>query len=308
MLDKSTGNSDKNLGKIIRNAVNNQQVEFAFGSEIKEGKELGIDSNIDIGLANQTISGDLYPDCSRDSLHCIKYWNPKDDDLVSFPYLLAVMQERSRTQSPTRWSKDIIKNSQITSAVNPVPWLTSLKIDYSRLPDTIYERISAEKLLRNSTSFDRSNKVVLIAAGGYAEAGDNYHIPFAVWLHSIALRTEERPEYFANNRLFTNGEIQAYVADQILTKSLIVRIEDFVVIIVIIIFSIVGWVEIKFYNQKNLHQDFILLISFITYIPFCLIVYLLVSISIPFMLPMSTIFLAYILPIFWNKKCLNSEN
>jgi CHASE2 domain len=308
ILDQSTGNPDKNLGKIIRDAVNNQQVKFAFGSEIKEDKELGIDSNIDIGLMNQTISGNLHPECYGNSAHCIEYWNPKADDPVSFSYLLAMMQERSHTQSPTRWDKDTIKNSQITSVVNPVPWLTSLKIDYSRLPDTIYERISAEKLLQNSISFDRSNKVVLIAAGGYAEAGDNYPIPLAVRLHSVASRTKNRPEYFINNRLFTNGEIHAYIANQILKKSLIVRIEDFVIMIVIIIFSIVGWAKFKFYNQKNSHQDLILSISFIAYIPFCLIFYLASNIAIPFTLPMATIFLTYILPIYWNRRCLNSEN
>jgi CHASE2 domain len=321
ILDKSTGNSDKNLGKIIRDAINNNKVQFLFGSaiEVKDGndQEIGIGSNIDIGSVYQSVSGFKDLKCSGDySAHCIGKWDRRTDKVVSFSYLLAMMQERSQKQSTEKWDKDSIKNSQISSLVNPLPWLTSLKIDYSQLPDTIYERITAQELLHNSTSLDLSNKIVLVADGVYKKTNVDSHnndkdysrLPLAVWLHSSALKTDVRSEYFTNNRPFTESEIQAYIANQMLTKSLIIRVADTIAIVISLIVLTSVRAATRFHSQKNVFKIYSLTISLFAYIPVCLLFYLILNIAIPFILPISTILLAYTLPVYWNKKCLNSEN
>ncbi|MDF0552534.1 CHASE2 domain-containing protein [Kamptonema sp. UHCC 0994] len=107
-------------------------------------------------------------------------------------------------------------------------WLQPI-IDFSIPPEYIYQHIPAWKLLESKVNFPNlqhlKQQVVLIAPGGYSEAGvirdgeDNFKIPAAVSYWFNQRRHNQR-------RYFTGGEAHAYMIHHFLNKRLVVPIPD----------------------------------------------------------------------------------
>jgi CHASE2 domain-containing sensor protein len=106
-------------------------------------------------------------------------------------------------------------------------WLHPV-IDYSIPPEQVYQTIPAWKLLSETPdSLDTnllSQAIIIIAAGGYSEAGitageDNFKLPAAIqyW------RTQHSPNY---NQIFTGGEAHAYMIHHFLTRRFVIPIPD----------------------------------------------------------------------------------
>jgi CHASE2 domain len=102
-------------------------------------------------------------------------------------------------------------------------------IDFSIPPDRIYERIPAWKLLSEDASLPQlqqlDRRVVIIAPGGYAEAGisdgsDNFPAPPAIhyW------RDPRTPPDLREK--FTGAEVHAYMAHHFLTDRLVIPVPD----------------------------------------------------------------------------------
>jgi hypothetical protein len=106
-------------------------------------------------------------------------------------------------------------------------WLHPI-IDFSIPPNQIYESVSAWKLLeQDSKSLPLANlqkQVVIIAAGGYDEAGmsmdkeDNFDVPPALdfW----------RLQQGSNSKIIPGGEVHAYMVHHFLTQRLVIPIPD----------------------------------------------------------------------------------
>ncbi|NJN10680.1 MAG: CHASE2 domain-containing protein [Richelia sp. RM1_1_1] len=123
---------------------------------------------------------------------------------------------RSRLQPITDYSTIIVQM-----------WLHPI-IDFSIPPNQIYESVPAWKLLeQDSKSLPLANlqkQVVIIAAGGYDEAGmsmdkeDNFDVPPALdfW----------RLQQGSNSTIIPGGEVHAYMVHHFLTQRLVITIPD----------------------------------------------------------------------------------
>ncbi|MEW6495080.1 MAG: hypothetical protein AB1589_21565 [Cyanobacteriota bacterium] len=108
-------------------------------------------------------------------------------------------------------------------------WLHPI-IDYSIPPNQVYQRLPAWQLLEKSADSlkldPNQQPVVMIAAGGYGEAGaskpgeDNFPVPSAVrfW------RSQENPP--DERRMLPGGEAHAYMIHHLLNQRLVVPIPD----------------------------------------------------------------------------------
>jgi hypothetical protein len=108
-------------------------------------------------------------------------------------------------------------------------WLHPI-IDYSIPPEQVYQRLPAWKLLESPVDSLKLNNqqqpIVLIAAGGYDEAGvaadghDNFPLPLAVgyW------RSHQNPP--DPRQILPGGEAQAYMIHHLLNQRLVVPIPD----------------------------------------------------------------------------------
>jgi CHASE2 domain-containing sensor protein len=313
ILDKpSQDKSDKFLNMAIQEAIDEYQVRFLFASEEKDESQVSIISNPTIDSQQSIVIGDislsfyieLFKSIQPYLIQYIQPWKPEENEQILFSYSLAMMQEQPQNRTMDNWMKNTIQNSKIIPVINPIPLLTSLTIDYSRSPDSIYNRISAKQFLKTpkSPALDNpTDKVVLIAPGGYPEAttnlsqlGDNYEIPLAISLRSLV----EQKKYIDKGRPFTGGEIHAYIASQLLTKdefitkSVLIRVSDLLMVLIAMVMS---HYVVKYYTRKNIVV--ILVYGSVIYIIFCLTVYSIANIMIPFVFPCATTALAYILPI-----------
>jgi CHASE2 domain-containing sensor protein len=157
-------------------------------------------------------------------------------------------------------------------------------IDYSQSPDSVYTRISARHLFDDTELEDLKNKIVLIAPGGYKEAGveededggDNYPLPLPIQL-------TKTKKYFSNNRPFTGGEIHAYIANHLITDSFVMRISDLLVIVIAVFAS--RYIYRLPMRRQSYHKA-ILIVTPIIYTGSCIVIYSIANLAIPFILPL----------------------
>ncbi|MBE9139137.1 CHASE2 domain-containing protein [Nodosilinea sp. LEGE 07088] len=106
-------------------------------------------------------------------------------------------------------------------------WWLQPVIDFSIPPAQVYQTLPAWQLLEDSTpELNLENHVVILAAGGYGEAGvlpgqDNWPLPAAVrhwrfWQDNPAVSLQT----------ITGGELHAYMVHHLLTRHLVVPIPD----------------------------------------------------------------------------------
>ncbi len=106
-------------------------------------------------------------------------------------------------------------------------------IDFSIPPDVVYDRLSAGQLLAEYEELTNGNferQIIIIAPGGYPEAGvnpdeDNFSVPIPVayWRERLSLD-------FGNSNIFTGSEANAYIIHHLLTQRLVVPIPAFLAI------------------------------------------------------------------------------
>jgi CHASE2 domain-containing sensor protein len=183
-------------------------------------------------------------------------------------------------------------------------WLKPI-VDFSLPPEQAYDRIAAWEVLENAAQMLPPEKlqpqVVLIAAGGYDQAGmnqyssDNFDIPKAIAYWRSLNQTSPSPN------VFTGGEIHAYTLHHLLTRRLVVPIPDLWMIGVMVILgkgTQIMLLERRFSKRQQL-------IAFVgatmLYALIGLQAYLSAAILIPLVLP-SAIFWLYLLPSFNSRK------
>ncbi|HLO49038.1 MAG TPA: CHASE2 domain-containing protein [Kamptonema sp.] len=173
-------------------------------------------------------------------------------------------------------------------------WLQPI-IDFSIPPEHIYQHISAWQLLNSKVNSPQlqhlQQQVVLIAPGGYSEAGvirdgeDNFKIPPAVSYWFNQRRHNPR-------RYFTGGEAHAYMIHHFLNKRLVVPIPDLWTIGLAVLLGKVTAIALVS-RQRTVG---LLLIGIVVYGLISLQLYITAAVLLPWVLPAGTLAI-YLLPI-----------
>ena len=173
------------------------------------------------------------PSASSASLASSQYWpqpqltNQEDLRIQLFTFL----EEREIDNSSLGRLKQA-KISGIARLSRPFYQLWGRPInDFSLPPDTIYQPLPAWKLLAQSpqtlaeAGYRFHQQVILIASGGYVEAGigqeqDYFPVPLAVayWRERLGIRLDQS--------VLTGGEAHAYTIHHWLTGRLVIPIPD----------------------------------------------------------------------------------
>lgn len=181
-------------------------------------------------------------------------------------------------------------------------------IDFSVPPNRAYDTIPAWKLLESDASTPQlqaiDRQVVVLAAGGFAEAGlfsdgqDNHRLPPAIayWHDRTSNPTE----------IFTGGEAHAYMIHHLLRDRLVVPVPDLWAVAAAILLG-KGMVVVWRQKHQQLSQrgtsivQGSVAIAPIVYGAASLQIFVSAAILLPWVLP-STAFWIYTLPILLRKK------
>ena len=254
VFDQQQPAKDPILARAVRNAIKENDTWFIFAGIIKAGREIGVSAETGIADPNWSLQGytNALPQYVKlpESTNCV--------DRCPFTYLLAIAsqlhrkpldsglpqpklnsQEDFRTQVINYLNQTETDNNTLiflrqaqshafanfAQSLNRV-WLRPI-IDFSIPSDIVYDRLSAGQLLTDSqklTNDTFDQQIIIIASGGYPEAGvnpgeDNFPVPLAVayWRERFGL-----PSGSFHN--FTGSEANAYMIHHLLTQRLVVPI------------------------------------------------------------------------------------
>jgi CHASE2 domain len=234
LLDRPTA-EDKTLAQSVQTATQAGQW-LVFAAHEKHGREVGIVPAI--ASPNWSLQGhiNLYP-------HHLELLSPNQNcyELCPFAYLLALTARIQSTQpllpdlkNPINARDSLLRHASQTThpspptsqlfdqrlpAITPIAemfgqlWLRPI-LDYSIPPDRVYQRTNAQTLLDGKLTQATPTPIVLIAPGGYEQAGvsqlgeDNFPMP-------LALRYWQPQQ---SRGVFTGAEAHAYMIQQLLTQ------------------------------------------------------------------------------------------
>lgn len=332
-LDRHQGKSDRILAQSLQAAVKTPNpITFVFTTtRVKNGEWLNVLP--DIASPNWSLQGEI--DILPGYMQLFPIVKSHEEPLF-FAGLLAIshqlQQQTNAPQPQLNSQRDFLQQISaadnktiLTSQETHVQPLTALSywigqmwlhpiIDFSIPPNRVYDSIPAWKLLEGgvvgngelgvgfkSTFPNLQKQVVIVAPGGYGEAGlsqdkeDNFELPAAVayW------RSQENP---VNPRqVFTGGEYHAYMVHHLVNKRLVVPIPDLWMIGLAILLG----KTIYLLQQRKYHRfSSLILVSLITTI------YGLISLQIytsstavllPWFLPSATLWI-YVLPSVLRRK------
>ncbi len=306
--DKEQNENSQKLAKTIRQAQENQpETRLVFAAINSEDSRKGSVSKDLVTIdSEQYQKGDIdffqwyveLPDYSDDST------------LKPFAYLLALnysclvdqssdlnrvkLKAKSSNNCSSISNNDelfhFVSSLKILSVSQFIQWFHPI-IDFSIPPDKAYQRLSACEFLETCATQhlipkSLQSKLVLIAAGGYEEAGlkkegeDNYHTPLAVnfwrgW----------------SNKKFPGGEAHAYMIHHFLTRRLVVPIPDF---LMVMLAALLGkGVLLILLNNPRQPKQWLMWLGGATavYILVGLQIYISAALLIPLLLPSA---------VFWN--------
>jgi CHASE2 domain len=316
LLDTNQNTKNSIITNSIRNAIEKKETWFIFASITTEDREEK--PRIDIANPNWSLYGDIVglPQYVRlsDIQDC--------DRSCPFTYLLSIAYTLNRQPAqidlpqPKLKNRDVfqdrlfswierqkIENNEIAflhQLKNLFPtWLQPIN-DFSIPPNRVYNRIAAWDLLnrsaKNLKQLSLNRQIVIIAPGGYTEAGidaageDNFPVPLGVkyWRERLAIEA-------ANTNKITGSEAHAYTISHLLTRRLVILVPDFWLVIIAIFLGKVTIIILKqYYRQKNKKWWLFGFASTTVFYPaIALQMYISVGVLIPWLLP-STIITIYL--------------
>jgi len=259
LLDSPTDEDDI-LAQSIHHAIDKKQTWFVFASAKTGNGELRIIES----LANPDWVLNAYINAQPRYAKLIPA-NSSCADSCSFAYLLSLAhaanqapvdpnlpqpqrfnEAHSSATFRTRFIHYLDENPTINSQIKflhplRLPAMTSLSrnfyqlwfypiLDFSIPPDWVYQRIAGWELLEGTdnvpTSAQLNQQVVLIAPGGYDQAGvtevgsDNFPLPLA-----LSYWRSQKPQSNSPS-VFTGGEAHVYTMHHLLTQRLVIPIPD----------------------------------------------------------------------------------
>lgn len=198
LLDGSA-TEDAKLATAVRSAVQQDtQVVFAL-RQLHNGQPVRVTERItqstpvlhgDVNIADWQVMLPTHPSCQP---------------VCPFAYQLAIVHPSPSPQ------------------IKPVLGLYPI-LDFSLPPPQVYTSLAAwdflERPLNDPTLKNLQQQVVIIAAGGYDQADDNFSLPLAVGYWRSRLKA------LPQSQIFTGGEAHAYAVHHLRTQHLIWAIPD----------------------------------------------------------------------------------
>ena len=204
-------------------------------------------------------------------------------DSCPFAYLLALVNSQQQPDSSNL--------SQTTAflekfRLNPISsfsqnfaqmWFHPI-LDLSIPPEQIYSAIPAWCLLENDTNSvcqpldSLQQQIVIIAAGGYEEADDNFVLPLAIQF------AQKQPSQY-----FTGGQAHAYMVHHFLNRQIVTPIPDVMVMLLTAIISQAIIVNIR--GSQRQKWILILLAANIAYVFISLQLYVSLKLLVPLFFP-----------------------
>ncbi len=183
-------------------------------------------------------------------------------------------------------------------------WLHPI-IDFSIPPEQVYQTLPAWKLLEKPTSIEKltleESYVVLIAPGGYGEAGvstegeDNFPVPSAMayW------RSQQTPRDLRS--VFTGGEAHAYMVHHWINRRLVTPIPDLWMIGIAVFLGKGTILAFGQVSPKQWKRMVLLILATGIYGGVSLQLYITGGILLPWLLP-SVMFWTYVVIAFLERK------
>ncbi|MGB5635629.1 MAG: CHASE2 domain-containing protein, partial [Waterburya sp.] len=298
--DKEQPENSQKLAKTLRQTQENQkETRLVFAAINSEDSSKGSVSKDIV-----TIDSDRY---QKGDIDFFKWYvelpdYSDDSTLKPFAYLLAlnysclvVKPKSSNNCSSISNNGELfhfVTSLELLNVSHFIQWFHPI-IDFSIPPDKVFQRLSACEFLETCATQhlipkSLQSKIVLIAAGGYEEAGlkehgeDNYHTPLAVnfWREW-------------SNKKFPGGEAHAYMIHHFLTQRLVVPIPDF---LMVLLAALLGkGVSLILLNNPRQQKRFLIGLGGATaaYIWVGLQIYISAALLIPLLLP-SVVFWNYV--------------
>lgn len=306
---------DRALSGAIQQAVKEHQTWLVLGTDKVRGREDPISPTI----ASPTYSLQAYLQIDKMLARMeLLHTGSNCQQLCPFAYLLALVHSDSSLLPPNTlkfkgdlrsYLIDIIHQNEANSTdqtlslsnlrLPPITaksqqffyqsWFRPL-LDFSIPPTQIYQQDSAQDLFDASQrewQQNLSQQVVIVAPGGYEDAGDNFTLPPALryW------QAQNQRQTSAPTRL-TGGEIHAYTIHHLLTRHLVIPVPD---LLMMGIAAIAGcWIALGLGNSSQRQQTLAYLATGNSlYGLISLQLYVSTSVLIPVVLP-SIVFWLYI--------------
>jgi hypothetical protein len=238
LLDRPTG-EDARLTQAVQQATKQGQWLLFAATTKANGSEVGVVPTI--AQPNWSLQGQvgLY-------LHHLELPRPLEscNDTCPFGYLLALTHQVQAAQpiEPNLNSRTNARDQLLQQASSTSPWLLNQRLsplttiaenfgqlwlrpilDYSIPPDRVYQQTTAQQLLDGKLAIVTPRPIVLIAPGGYEQAGvsqfgeDNSTLPLAIryWQQSPGIP------------VFTGAENHAYMIHHLLHRRLVTPVPTF---------------------------------------------------------------------------------
>ncbi len=325
LLDRPQEEGDRYLAQSLRAAVQKNNPTWFIFAAIRNDVEGWIGVYPAIASLNWSLAGDI----------TLRRWYatllPRETSEIQplpFSYILALARQLNLEKASQVYQPSLKSNrhflSQISASTqNPIisqrlhlhpvtafsyklgqMWLHPI-LDFSIPPDLAYQHVPAWKLLESRADSpelrDIKEQIAIVAAGGYGEAGvaaegaDNFTLPAAVryW------RDRETPP--DPRRVFTGGEVHAYIIHHLLNNRLVVPIPDVWAIPVAAVLGKAVSLALKSRDRRLFRLAILFYSTPLLYGFVSLQVYISAALLLPWLFPSATICL-YALPAFLRRK------
>jgi hypothetical protein len=334
LLDRQQPGNDQMLAQTVRTAVDRRGTWFVFAADLQDAAaEMGVAAKTGIANPSWSLQGyinawpqhvelpmqtDCYRSCPFAYLLAMAHGLNQQPLAPDLPQPQLRSQTDFRTQVFDYATQGDAKGDAITflqqARLHPITrfsekfgqfWLWPIN-DFSIPPDHIYERIPAWQLDNSSgtATSSREQQVVIVAPGGYAEAGvakpgeDNFPVPLATgyWRNRLGTAANGQDGSTDNPQVFTGAEAHAYMIYHLLNQRLVVPIPDLWMIgLAVLLAKGTTLVLLKHPDQRRYWTIWLASAPAI-YGLVGLQVYLSAGILLPWFLP-STAFWVYVLPV-----------
>jgi len=339
--DKIAPGSDRILSESVRAAVEKQPATtFVFASNPDEISKW-LDVLPEIARPNWSLRGQVY----------IIQWNlwqlpakHSQYERLPFSYLLALARQAG--QSPAAPAPDLDSQTDFFAQLNPhlqaqfgtdyrtflspraqehpltrfsygfkQMWLHPI-IDFSIPPWRAYQSLTAWELLENSPEelplSAIANKVVILAPGGYTDAGVNANHNDRFPLPAAAKYWFEQSDLSIKPQRLTGGQVHAYMTHHYLRDRLVVPVPDLwaIALAALLAKSAVFWVRERRFSPSQRRWFLLLLAGSTALYSFAsLQLYIQVAILLPWLLPSLAFYLCAlpILPQRTRKKSTSKK-
>lgn len=237
LLDGST-QEDLPLSKTIDSAIKNQHWIVLATEQNSTGQPLRVNKKSvnsawilpgDTLIEDWNLMRPANPDCQsrcpfayqlalaftlhKESKHFL-LGHHQSDNAISLQHQISTY-----LQQPENAATKLFQGFNFPAGLTPI-------LDFSLPPDQVYQKIAAWDLLERPIDDpmlrNLSQQAVIIAAGGYDQADDNFSVPLAIsfWRSYSAQPTATQPN------VFSGGEAHAYAVHHWLSHHRVVRIPD----------------------------------------------------------------------------------